>query len=430
MQNNRFLERRRNMNIKRIIKQGIRKTIGDQGVNKFKILLDKNKRNRLGYIEVSSYEITSFGKDGEQTFFGYYDKTPFSKDDSMVLGTVARCGNRVPRKDDILLIGYYDIANSKVFNTVGETNTWCWQQGCRLQWHPKNETSLIVYNKTVNNGYGAIIQDIRNGKVIEELDFPIYDIDHNGKLALTLNFSRLGRLRPGYGYVNYSDSTQNEIAPKNDGIWIYDLETKRNKLIISLEQLSNLKPSMTMDGANHYVNHLLFSPSSKRFLFFHLWLNNGKRYSRLLTSDIDGNNIHLLTNEGKVSHYTWKSTDEILATIHYDSMGTRYYLLNNTKFESKIIYNEHLDSDGHPSYSRNGILLTDTYPDKNGDRKLVLIDTEGTKNVIGKFYSPFEYNGECRCDLHPRWNRFGNALIFDSAHSGERKMYMMKIDKL
>ena len=157
------------MNVYEILKFVIRRAIGDQCVCKLKGIMDISKRKKLGYIEISNYKTIAYGKDGEQTFFGYYDKTPFSKDDSMILGTVAKCENKKPGKDDLLLIGYYNIENPNVFNIVGETKSWCWQQGCRLQWYPKNETSLIIYNKIINNDYGAVIQNIKTREIIESL---------------------------------------------------------------------------------------------------------------------------------------------------------------------------------------------------------------------------------------------------------------------
>jgi hypothetical protein len=37
---------------------------------------------------------------------------------------------------------------------------------------------------------------------------------------------------------------------------------------------------------------------------------------------------------------------------------------------------------------------------------------------------------EIRCDLHPRWNRAGDAISFDSLHEGFRGVYSMEIGSL
>ena len=46
---------------------------------------------------------------------------------------------------------------------------------------------------------------------------------------------------------------------------------------------------------------------------------------------------------------------------------------------------------------------------------------------IAKLFSPFKYDNECRCDLHPRWNRAGNAVCIDSVHEGKRGIYAIPI---
>ena len=43
-------------------------------------------------------------------------------------------------------------------------------------------------------------------------------------------------------------------------------------------------------NTEHYINHIAFNPSGNRFLFFHVWNNNGKRRTRAITSDVHGNN--------------------------------------------------------------------------------------------------------------------------------------------
>ena len=34
---------------------------------------------------------------------------------------------------------------------------------------------------------------------------------------------------------------------------------------------------------------------------------------------------------------------------------------------------------------------------------------------------------DVRCDLHPRWNRKGNAITFDSTHEGFRGIYRVEL---
>jgi len=54
-----------------------------------------------------------------------------------------------------------------------------------------------------------------------------------------------------------------------------------------------------------------------------------------------------------------------------------------------------------------------------GDRAHVLPQPEG----FNVFYEAASNSDECRCDLHPRWNRDGTAIYFDSTHEGFRAIY-------
>jgi hypothetical protein len=363
---------------------------------------------------------------GKQTFFGYYDKTPFSCDESKILGLIAPFENNPPKATDEICIGYFDTQNEFKYHKIGTTSTWCWQQGCRLQWYPKDENNLIIYNTIVNGKYGSRIQNILTKKIIRKYEFPIYDVDNKGLWVISLNFSRLHRLRPGYGYVNFPDQTHTNPCPNNDGVWRLNLETNEIKLILNLEEIAKIQPTETMEGATHYVNHLSFNPSGNRFMFLHLWVNNGKRFSRLFTSDINGNGLYLLANENMVSHYTWKNDTDLLVYSHHKETGNKYHLYKDMTEKIEVFGSGILKEDGHPSFHPlNSSLLTDTYPDKYSERKLLLYDSKGSLHVLGAFFSPLQFSKEVRCDLHPRWDRTGKQICFDSAHEGYRCMYLM-----
>ena len=54
----------------------------------------------------------------------------------------------------------------------------------------------------------------------------------------------------------------------------------------------------------------------------------------------------------------------------------------------------------------------------------------GRRVDIGKFYSPPELRNELRCDLHPRWSRDGLKVSIDSAHTGERQIYVLDVSAI
>lgn len=373
-----------------------------------------------------------FGNSNHQYFFGYYDVSPFNYDDSVLLALRAPVENTPPFPDTSIHIGYFEIEDPGTFYSVGQTTTWCWQLGCRLQWYPlnkKGENNTIIYNKLIDNSYGCCIQDITSKKILHRYGRPIYSVSPDGRFGLSLNFSRLERLRPGYGYKNLRDKTKGQRVPKEDGIWYLDLVTGKDRLLFSIADILQLQPLNTMQDAVHYFNHICINPNGNRFLFFHVWLQKEKRYTRLITSNPDGSELYVLINEGHVSHYTWRSNDELLCFSTHANSGTRYYLYKDKTEWRKVFGEGIVDGDGHPSYSPDGkSLLTDTLPDKFGDRHLLLLNLEDNsiKN-LSSFFSPFRYVGELRCDLHPRWSPSGQYVAFDSAHEGKRSLYSLRL---
>ena len=91
-----------------------------------------------------------------------------------------------------------------------------------------------------------------------------------------------------------------------------------------------------------------------------------------------------------------------------------------------------LDEDGHCTCSPNKKwMLTDTYPDEKGNRTLILYNFEANERInVGIFYSQPKYSGPMNCDLHPRWNRDGSKICFDSTHEGMRQVYIVNLEEI
>ncbi|PNW79661.1 hypothetical protein CHLRE_08g361984v5 [Chlamydomonas reinhardtii] len=87
--------------------------------------------------------------------------------------------------------------------------------------------------------------------------------------------------------------------------------------------------------------------------------------------------------------------------------------------------------DGHASYGPGAglrFVLSDTYPHKSG-RTLFVADTHfNTSELLGRFERFNEGNaiGDHRVDLHPRWDRTGRHVSFDSTHEGSRQVYVAR----
>lgn len=412
-------------------------------LNKFPALKKFVKRvYQLGMYAISP-KIKSEGNiqcvspdDGKEYFFGYYDKSPWDATQRYIL--CMRANNTwsdVSPKEpaDILLI---DTAKEKDedgrVRKLAETRAWNVQMGCMLQWLGPDFKSSILYNDFRNGEFCSVILNIENGSE-KIIDSPVYTVCADGKLALTLDFCRLYSLRPGYGYYNIPEKTKGLSLPDEPCIWSVDLVTGKTASLLKYTDFANFSPRKEMQepGAVHKVNHLMLSPSGKRFMVLYRWFNGQRKYTRLITCNTDGTDMYLLNDEDMVSHCYWKNDEEIIAFENKRDGGPGYYLMRDKSAEYTHLWAK-FSNDGHPSYSPDrGLVVTDSYPNRArvADIK-ILKDTDVEANearVIARVHAPFKYDNDTRCDLHPRWRQDGRAICFDSVFEGHRGLYIAEI---
>jgi len=364
-------------------------------------------------------------------FFGYYDKFQVDGTGRKMLVLETDFMNRPPRADDAARIGVVHLDQGDHLELVAETTAWCWQQSCMLQWFPGEPNRKIIFNVRLADHFGCCVQDLETGER-RIYDRPIYTISSDGRFALCPNFARLAVERPGYGYVGIPDPWQDEPAPEDDGIYYLDLKTGASRLIISLAQIVDIGLPRAARRYKHRFNHLLISPDDRRFVFLHRWREGDDQKvgkTRMFTANVDGTGIYCLNDHDMTSHFTWKDAHTVLAWATRFGTGDHYYLFTDQTDEVVALAPDKLLVDGHMSYSPHGEwLLTDTYPDREQRRHLLLFHEPSETLVdIGGFYSPPALTGEIRCDLHPRWSRDGRLVTFDSAHEGSRQVYLANV---
>lgn len=368
-------------------------------------------------------------------FFGYYDKSPWDITDRYVLCMKAKdtWSDVSPKeKADILLIDTQLADNDpNKYKKIAETNAWNVQQGCMLQWLGPDYSSRILYNDCRNGKYVSVILTL---KTMEEkvINAPVYTVSTDGKAALTLDFSRLYNLRPGYGYYNVSEKTKGIGLPDTTAIWKINLETSEVSDLLKYTDFANFNPRAEMKENNsvHKVNHIMLSPNGKRFMVLYRWFNGQRKYTRLVTCNIDGTEMYVLSDDDMVSHCFWKDDDTILAFENKHKTGPGYYLMRDMTHEYIHCWPQ-FSNDGHPSYSPNrSLIVTDSYPDRARIASINIMDGNEKKienNAVAKVFAPFKYDNDTRCDLHPRWNHAGNKICFDSVFEGHRGLYEVKI---
>lgn len=363
--------------------------------------------------------------DGMEYFFGYYDKSPWNADERYMLSLRVKNtkSSTAPKESaDIILI---DTENSNSYRTLASTLAWNVQQGCMLQWLGPDFNEKIIYNDFRDGNYcSVVLNTITNEERI--IKMPIYTVSQDGTSALSLDFSRLHRLRKGYGYSNITDSTKRKKIPNKPCIWRINLNNGEVIPILNYIDFAQFEPRIEMKNATHKVNHLMLSPSGRRFMVLHRWMKGNDKYTRLVTADINGGNMYNLSDDNMISHCCWKNDNEILAFGRKRKEGNGYFLMQDKTKKYQHVWPE-ITSDGHPSYSPNtNMVVTDTYPNRKRIAKLFILKENRIK-LLSKFFAPFRYDNEVRCDLHPKWDRSGNKVCVDAVFEGKRAMYVVNV---
>jgi hypothetical protein len=358
-------------------------------------------------------------------FFGYYDKPPWSP--AMDMAVFHRS---LEGKATVMILD----RRSKAQFPIGSSAAWNWQQGSMAQWVPNQKSNLkVVFNAAEAGVLGCRVVDLKR-QTNRFITWPIQTLHPSGREALTLNYRRLARLRPDYGYSTKVRNFSANQNPEQDGIWRVDLANGSADLVLSIARLARQKPTPEMGGAQHKINHLIYSPLGTRFAFLHRFIGATGKFSRLYVANPDGNDLKLLMDERMVSHYHWRDNTHLLVWGRTSEKGDHYYLVDVNTRKREIIGEGELDryGDGHCSFSPDGRwIVTDTYPDRARQQRLILFDTHTGKCIIvGRFFSPWAFTHTTRCDLHPRWSHDGLWISIDSAHEGQRRTYFLDVSQI
>jgi hypothetical protein len=362
--------------------------------------------------------------------FGYYDKSPWDASGTRMIYLRVNEANKFTASDNYADIILKNLITKKE-EVIAQTHSWNVQQGCMLQWIGPKYLDDIIYNDFRDGQYCSVILNISSGNE-KILPMPVYSVSNDGTIALTLDFSRLNSFRPGYGYINLKDETINDKYPDSPCIWRMNLNDGDIKPLFTYKSLFNIKPQEGMSDAFHKVNHIMINPSGNRFMFLHRWILNGVKYDRLITSNIEGEDLFILLDDDMVSHCNWKGDKTIIAWANTHEYGNHYYELKDKTKNLFILAKDELKVDGHPSYSPNGrYIITDTYPDFKKKQSLILYDIETQKIMkVAEVYSNIKYKNDTRCDLHPRWKRDSSEICFDGAQGEHRQVYTLKINDI
>ena len=423
---------------------------------------------------LSEYLKPSFASEGTKShWFGYYNYSPISADGTKLLAQEVDFDGRDILPEDTADVGWYDLKDGK-WHKVATTRAINWQQGAMLQWLGPDFNTRIVFNDVDGEHFCSRIYNVATGEM-KTIPFPVYGVSPDGKFSITLQFERCAWCR-AYHYESIHNPKWNVPVPEEDGIFRVNLETGGVKRIIAIGDIvSLLKPGESDGTESHWVEHIMLNPSGTRFAFYHRYGHGYEFNTIAYTANVDGSNVERIPCEERTSfsHLGWRTDDEfviytskhakvqkgylavrksngfsvkkivlsfarrivrlfvplkarqrMLVNSYYVFTKDRQCIMSDTRGSSIFKY-----GDGHPSFSKDGkYMLTDTYSDDEGYRNLLLYDIHRDRVfVLGRFYSPFNCCGY-RADLHPRFNLDGNAVVIDSAHSGQHQIYAFDIN--
>jgi hypothetical protein len=420
----------------------------------------------------------NFSTPKDQHYFsGYYERNIFDSISNRILACRPKFYNRLPTSSDTLEIGYFKFKESNEYYHLTNTNVWNWQQGCMLQWLPNSNDNKIIYNDIYQGKFVSVIFDLdKNTKTY--LDMAYYALSHDGTSAFCVDNEHHYWCRKGYHYEGIINKAKGHPDFHGDGIWHIAIDSGRIKKIISVDQLLQHKKNDSMKNAIHFIDSIQINPDDTRLLFFHRWLSDetGIMHTRMYTSDMDGKNLFLLNDSGRMTHVCWRNSTQILGwgageknlskrrnstflrKVLFDPLmpfyrkftainlsfikrfkkiitGDSYILFHDLTNYSKPISHKVFSDDGHPSFNPvdSDILISDQYPDSsNGDQLLFVYNFNNQEFFkLKDITHSLEFiDTPMRSDLHPKWSKCGQFVSIDVLEDNQRSIKVYKFSDI
>jgi|TARA_B110000967_G_C18901689_1_gene575926 hypothetical protein len=344
---------------------------------------------------------------------GYYDLPASSLNDSFTAFT-ERVNMRTSSaidKTDICIVDE-EFKNKRVLT---ETFVWNSQLGSRLMWSTVCEKTLFYLDIENDNIITKEI-DVVNGE-IKTYPFQAFCLDLEDKGFYGLNYSRLFKSRPGYGYIKESLSS----TLSNDGLLYYSISNRKGHVIATYEELFKLVDVSPKELVDIRLNHLQLNYDGSKLIFLLRYQKDEDDFSHMIILNTNDGVLSVLPFGPHISHACWMSNDKIvLWAKHSENKDPAFYLYN---IEIDTATKLGINKDGHPFKIDENKFICDTYNNSARQRELFTYNLENhTKIHLGKFYTGIKYSGSSRCDLHPRINRKRDKFIIDVSYTGKRNI--------
>lgn len=351
---------------------------------------------------------------GNEFFYGYYDKNPERKGKILFHEMY----------NDHVKIIVKSLSDNKEIE-VGCSKAYNWQMGARALWITDD---IISYNDFEDENYVSKWYSLSKGEIVMTIPLPTMDIANN-KYILAPNFHKLQIIDPCYAYNNFPIPSDAQILDYNhDGIWLYELESKKDCLLISISDILNCSKESIHEGGYHGLNHIMVSPDGKGFIFIHRARCGCERYDRLMYYEFEKSNLNCLLDGKLQSHFCWIDNHTVFGYGESNHIVGFYKIdILSKKLEFCNDLTEIHPRDGHPTVHGEWIVI-DSYPDYSRLQSLIAYNYR-TKTIIklGEFFHDMKHAVYTRCDLHPRFNMKGDKIYFDTLYSGKRQLCSIKV---
>lgn len=380
-----------------------------------------HKKNYTEKVFLDKGSIKTVWNGNEESFFGYYDKSPINSCGDVLVHLSEYNTKNIPSANHCIKIAVVHHNGEQAI--IGETSSYNWQQGARAMWL---NDDLVMYNAFENDRYEANVYSLAEKKVVKTFPRPVQET-YGTDYFLSINYRRIMAVRPDYGYRNLPPLSDAEMQSFDDaGIVKVDFATGKESVIHSMEEIVNVSVKEIFDGCVHVVNHLMLSPNATGFVFVHRFYEGKRRHDRLMYSN--GSSLKCLLDDDMVSHYCWIDDSHLFGYVRVSGKDGFYTINVNTGDISACDALNNLNyGDGHPTYC-NGNIIVDTYPDKSRMQHLMMLDIKTARVAqILEVFQSVKYLNETRCDMHPRFSPDGSCVYFDSVYSGKRQLCYIKL---
>jgi len=383
-------------------------------------------------------------------FHRFFDTSPLSPSGRYLAVTRLHHEDRLPRPGEVAEVVLVDLATGKT-RVVAETRGWDTQLGAQAQWGPTDE-QLFFNDLDVSEWrpYGVVVNPLTGQR--RELEGTVYMVSPDGRWAASPCLKRTARTQAGYGVVVPPEVLpRNEGAPCDDGLWVTDVATGRERLLVSLAQIvEEAEPRLDPKeyaGGDFYAAHVKWSPTGERLQLVLRWVphDGGKMRPNLITMKSDGTQIRVAIPASEWGdkgghHPNWCPDGEhVMMNLNLTGEGLRFVQARWDGSELRAMHDD-VPGSGHPSLHPDGVhVLTDAYwgePVAFGDGTvpLRLIDLRtGEDRTLVRIRTLPPYLGpknELRVDPHPAWDFGFTRVVFNACPEGTRRVYLADLKSL